>query len=76
MAINDWPPEFGDDFRADVLEAVDWARSGIRWKPGKDAQHHKKRIRLGHLSPNTTLDEYESIITRVLNSIDHHQGVE
>jgi hypothetical protein len=45
-------------------------RSCVRWKPGKDIQHLKKRIRVGHLPDGKTLDEYNQIVTEVLHQED------
>lgn len=42
----------------------------IRWKPGKAAPHLAKRVRLGHLPEDATLEKYEETIAAVLNQPD------
>lgn len=49
-----------------VVEAITAVRLELRWKPGKAQQHLIKRIERGHLSPETTLSQYEAIIRSVL----------
>jgi hypothetical protein len=51
-----------------IVEAIRRLREGVRWRPGKHAQHLAKRIELGHLPVGTTLAEYEAIIIRVLST--------
>lgn len=58
-----------DEIRGQVLDAIRYAQSRIHWRLGKAEIHLLKRIRLGHLEPGTTLDEYESIIYQVLHDI-------
>ena len=50
-----------------ALEAVREIRKRIMWKPGRDAEHLAKRIRLEHLPPGATMTEYEAIILAVVN---------
>ena len=57
--------EEGQDHIADAIRRL---RAGIRWRPGKHAQHMAKRIELGHLPVGTTLAEYEVIISQVINT--------
>jgi hypothetical protein len=57
-----------EDERNRIADVIRKLREGIRWKPGKDAQHLAKRIELGHLPVGTTLAEYEAIITRVIST--------
>jgi hypothetical protein len=51
-----------------IADAIRRLREGIRWRPGKDAQHLAKRIELRHLPVGTTLAEYEAIIIRVIST--------
>ena len=51
-----------------IADAIRRSREGVRWRPGKNAQHLAKRIELGHLPVGTTLAEYEVIISRVINT--------
>ena len=53
-----------------ILESLQRARSKIRWKPGKAAPHLAKRVRLGHLPEDATLEKYEEKIAAVLNQPD------
>ncbi len=54
----------------DILEAIGKVRKVIIWKPGKADSHLVKRIRLGHLPDDATLEQYNTIITFVVNSPD------
>jgi hypothetical protein len=54
----------------DILEAIGKVRKVIIWKPGKADNHLVKRIRLGHLPGDATLEQYNTIITFVVNSPD------
>ena len=51
-----------------IADAIRRLREGVRWRPGKNAQHLAKRIELGHLPVGTTLAEYEVIISQVINT--------
>jgi hypothetical protein len=51
-----------------IADAICRLREGVRWRPGKNAQHLAKRIELGHLPVGTTLAEYEAIIIRVIST--------
>jgi hypothetical protein len=44
-----------------IADAIRRLREGVRWRPGKNAQHLAKRIELGNLPVGTTLAEYEAI---------------
>lgn len=55
-------------WHSQVGSAIQQARNQIRWKPGKAQPHLKKRIRLGHLPPATTLADYQ----RLIHGILHH----
>jgi hypothetical protein len=59
-----------EEIRRLAIAAVQSSRSRLRWKTGKDRQHLEKRIRLGHLSPGATLDEYNRIINEILHQPD------
>jgi hypothetical protein len=48
-----------------VIQAIIVNRAGIQWKPGKADPHLAKRIRLGHLPENSTLEDYEAVIATV-----------
>jgi hypothetical protein len=50
-----------------VANAIRLVQSGMRWKPGKDIQHLRRRIDLGHLPHGATVDEYQAIIAAVIN---------
>ncbi len=67
MTISNQPAPINDDLRLSVIEAIRRAQTRIQWKAGKDARHLSKRIRLGHLPAKTTLTEYETIISSILN---------
>lgn len=54
--------------RVAILQAIARVREQIIWKPGKATSHLLKRIRLGHLPDDASLDRYNAIITAVANS--------
>ena len=49
-----------------IIQAILKAQKNIQWKPQKAEPHLKKRIRLGHLPEDSTLETYEAIIHQVL----------
>ena len=51
-----------------IADAIRRLREGVRWRPGKHAQHLAKRIELGHLPVGATLAEYEALIIRVVST--------
>ena len=57
-----------EEEQSHIADAIRRLREGVRWRPGKHAQHLAKRIELGHLSVETTLAEYEAIIIRVIST--------
>jgi hypothetical protein len=48
-----------------VIQAIIVNGGGIKWKPGKADPHLAKRIRLGHLPENSTLENYEAVIATI-----------
>jgi hypothetical protein len=59
---------YDDELRQSVARAIQAVRAKIRWKPKKDLQHLKRRIDFEHLPPDSTIADYESIISQVLHS--------
>lgn len=53
-----------------VFQAIGKVRELIIWKQGKADSHLAKRIRLGHLPDDATLEQYNTIIAFVVNSPD------
>lgn len=51
-----------------IAGAIRRLQEGVRWRPGKHAQHLAKRIELGHLPVGATVAEYEAIIIRVIST--------
>ena len=51
-----------------VIQAIIINQCTIQWKPGKAQPHLAKRIRLGHLPENSTLADYEAVITTVTSN--------
>ncbi|MCU0543037.1 MAG: hypothetical protein MUE44_12690 [Oscillatoriaceae cyanobacterium Prado104] len=51
-----------------ILQAIAQVRTKILWKPGKATSHLFKRIRLGHLPDDSSLEQYNAIITAIVNS--------
>lgn len=48
------------------IAAIRWVREHVVWKPGKGEEHVRRRIQKGHLALNSTLEDYEAIIHRVV----------
>lgn len=59
--------ERSPELQSDIRVAIQCLRSQIQWKPGKDRKHLETRIGYGHLPPTATIEEYESIITAIVN---------
>jgi hypothetical protein len=57
-------------FLIDILEAIGKVRKVIIWKPGKADSHLVRRILKGHLPDGATLEQYNTIITFVVNNPD------
>lgn len=55
---------------AAVLAAIHKVQEKILWKPGKASIHLAKRIRLGHLPENSSLEDYETIINLVVHYVN------
>ncbi|WP_413279543.1 hypothetical protein [Floridanema evergladense] len=53
-----------------IFQAIKRVRKEIIWKPGKANSHLAKRICLGHLSDEATLEQYNAIATSVVSSTD------
>jgi hypothetical protein len=66
MTTENQPHSVDDKLLATIFEAIQVARTNVQWKSGKDIQHLAKRIRLGHLSTEAKLLDYEAIIAEVL----------
>ena len=49
-----------------MLEAIKAVRAQVRWKPNSAARHLRKRKRRGHLPSTATLEDYERIISIVV----------
>ncbi len=55
-----------DEERVALVDALRAISNKIRWKPGKDIVHLKKRCRMKHMSG--TLADYEQIIYNILRN--------
>jgi hypothetical protein len=53
---------FDEGKQLEIVQAIDRVRDEIIWKPGKAMSHLLKRINLGHLGPDATLEEYIAIL--------------
>ena len=62
--------DVSDELRRQVATALRQVLIQIRWKLGKAQSHLIKRMRLAHLSPGTTVEEYEAIIDEVLRHVN------
>ncbi len=51
-----------------VINAILQAQKQVTWKLGKAYPHLRKRISLGHLPENATIETYEEVIHRVLTN--------
>jgi hypothetical protein len=61
---------FDEVKRIAVIQAIGIVRDSINWKPGKANTHLAKRISLGHLPDEATIEQYNAIVTSVVNSRD------
>ncbi len=61
---------FDEVKRIAVVQAIRRVREQIIWKQGKANPHLVKRIRLGHLPEDATIEQYNAIITFVVNNND------
>lgn len=50
----------------EVINAITLIRANIKWKPRKAQSHLSKRIKLGHLPPDSSMEAYEEIINRII----------
>ena len=64
--MSSLPSSFLTRLKPQLRGAIRQVQRNIRWKPGKDESHLKKRIALGHLPSGTMLTEYEAIIRTIL----------
>ncbi|MBS1250117.1 MAG: hypothetical protein MAG431_01707 [Chloroflexi bacterium] len=55
-----------------IVEAIKSVRSKIRWKPNSATRHLQKRKRRGHLPLTASLEEYEHIISNVVQDKAAH----
>jgi hypothetical protein len=53
-----------------IIQAISLIQKNIQWKPQKAEPHLQKRIRLGHLPENATLETYEIIIATIVANPD------
>lgn len=51
-----------------VAEAIREVRTQVQWKPGKDLVHLHKRQALGHLPAVAKLEDYNTLIQRVVHN--------
>jgi len=59
-------PEQEERHRAEAASALAAVRREIRWKPGKDVDHLEKRKAMGHLPQGSSLEDYNSLIGRLV----------
>jgi len=53
-------------YKEEAAVVIQALKQGCRWKAGKAASHLEKRKTLGHLSPETSVEEYNARIQSVL----------
>lgn len=61
--------------RQAAAEAIRALRHQVQWKPEKDEQHLAKRKAMGHLPDEATVEDYDALISAVLdeaNSLVYH----
>jgi hypothetical protein len=46
-----------------LLDALKGIREKIQWKPGKEITHLRKRQKMVHIDPSSTLSDYNGIIS-------------
>ena len=55
-----------------IKEKIQWVlnevtTNGLRWKTGKDLKHLQTRKEYGHIPGDFSMDDYESVIIRIMN---------
>ena len=55
-----------DQAFTELVEAIRYAQSEIRWKPGSASRHLLKRKLREHLPMDATLEEYQRLIQTIL----------
>lgn len=60
--LDDHEKILSDEDRVNVVDTLRAIRNKVRWKPGKDIIHLKKRQRMKHLSLSASLVDYEQVI--------------
>jgi dTDP-glucose pyrophosphorylase len=50
----------------EASSALSILRKKVRWKPGKDIQHLEKRKAIGHLPERSSLEDYNTLITKLI----------
>ncbi len=53
--------------QAQIANAIRLVQAQIQWRPGKEQVHLAKRIRLGQISPGSSLAEYNAIIQFIVS---------
>lgn len=51
-----------NDYILEAASGINVIRKEVRWKPKKDKEHLEKRKARGHLSEDTSLKDYNSLI--------------
>ncbi|MCK4390797.1 MAG: hypothetical protein KAV83_11260 [Desulfobacterales bacterium] len=57
-----------DEAGVTLVHALRAIRSKVRWKPGKDVIHLKKRQSMRHLSVSVSLADYEQLICDIVRN--------
>lgn len=60
-----------DEERVTLVHALRAIRNKVRWKPGKDIIHLKKRQRMKHLSISAPIADYEQLIYDIVRNGDN-----
>ncbi|MEG4033646.1 hypothetical protein QUA03_07460 [Microcoleus sp. S36b_A4] len=61
---------FDEGRELEIVQAIERVRDGIFWKHGKAISHLLKRINLGHLGPDATIEEYNGVISLIVRDAD------
>lgn len=63
--------EKGDNYRFEASAALRAVREEICWRTSKDLQHLKKRKEMGHLPKDFSMEDYNSLIEKLIGKDDN-----
>ena len=68
VRVNGCSMQNCEDVESALYAAIELLRTHVRWRPGKDVVHLRKRQRLGHLPVGATMESYNELIQGLVSS--------